>query len=995
MRKIIFCFLVFLSAATLEAQETFPKAGIRDKTPRVHAFVGGTIVVAPGKTISDGTLVIRDGRIEGVGKKMALPGDAVIHDVSGLRIYPGFIESYCPIPSADLRTVRRAGGPVHWNPAVHPETDAAELLTIDSLRAASLRSQGFTCAHMFSGDGIFRGTGVLVGLGCGSVQEEVIETRVSTNLSFEKGHSKEAYPSSLMGAIALMRQTVLDAQWYRAITDTRSARTGSWMPEYNRSLEALGDQLSRCLPFFFEARSTLDILRVVAIAREFGLRIVVKSSGSEYERLEAVADAGVSLIVPVNFPAPYRIQDPDETLEIPLRDMKHWEWAPSNPASLSRAGVVFALTTAGLDCTEAFLKNVRRAVLRGLAEDQALEALTLVPARMLGVEALMGSLEKGKLANFVVASGDLFSSDAVVLESWIAGRPNMVVDRPAVDLRGVYRLNMLDRTFGLVIAGTRERFVAAVRVGTFETPAEVYARDGVVVLAFGSDSLDAKGKLWLKGHYESGRLSGTVEGDLTGRPTWTALRVTDLPTDSSTAGRALDAVMSEITYPNGPYGWTVEPPQLSVLFRNATVWTNTARGILRNADVLIEKGKVRLVGAGLEAPAGAVVVDAAGKHLTTGIVDEHSHTAIEGGVNEWAQAVSAEVRIGDVIDADDVNIYRQLAGGVTTAQLLHGSANPIGGQSSIIKFRWGRLPEEMKVEGAPGFIKFALGENVKQSNWGDAYTTRYPQTRLGVEQIIKDEFQTAKEHTKQWEKYEAAGGKKSRLPPPRRDLELDAIAEILDGKRFITCHSYVQSEITMLIRLAEQMGFRVNTFTHILEGYKVADKLKQHGAGASSFSDWWAYKYEVYDAIPYNGALLSRQGVVTGFNSDSDEMARRLNQEAAKGVKYGNLAEEEAWKLVTLNPAVMLHLDHRIGRIEPGMDADLVLWSDHPMSVYARALQTFVDGRCYFDAKRDTELKEKIDAERRRIIRKMAEAIDEGERPREYRRKAKTPYRCD
>ncbi len=337
------------------------------------------------------------------------------------------------------------------------------------------------------------------------------------------------------------------------------------------------------------------------------------------------------------------------------------------------------------------------------------------------------------------------------------------------------------------------------------------------------------------------------------------------------------------------------------------------------------------------------------------------------------------MRIGDVVDPEDVTIYRQLAGGKTSTQLLHGSANTIGGQSALVKLRWGVAPEALKIKDAPGFIKFALGENVKQSNWGDLNTVRFPQTRMGVEQVIDEAFTRAHEYEKARAAYAKLSKKNQRRTvAPRRDLELDALVEILHGRRFITCHSYVQSEINMLIKAAERNGFRVNTFTHILEGYKVADKMKAHGANASTFSDWWAYKNEVKDAIPYNAAIMHDAGLNVAINSDDHEMARRLNQEAAKTVKYGGLSEEEALKLVTINPAKMLHLDDRLGSIKVGKDADLVLWSQHPLSIYARAERTYVDGRCYYSLDQDAALRTRRDQERARLVQKLLAAKRSG-----------------
>ncbi|RMF61911.1 MAG: amidohydrolase, partial [Calditrichaeota bacterium] len=424
-------------------------------------------------------------------------------------------------------------------------------------------------------------------------------------------------------------------------------------------------------------------------------------------------------------------------------------------------------------------------------------------------------------------------------------------------------------------------------------------------------------------------------------------------------------------FPLGAYSFSHVPEQpQNVLVTHATLWTCGPQGVLEDADLLVTKGKIAKIGKNLAAPKGAVVIDARGKHVTPGLIDAHSHTGISEGVNEATQAVTAEVRIGDVVNNRDIAFYRELAGGLTVANQLHGSANPIGGQNSVVKLRWGASPEEMKIADAIPGIKFALGENVKQSNWGDQFTTRYPQTRMGVEQIIRDRFKAALDYEKKWQEYRALKKKKG-VVPPRRDLELETLLEILHGKRLVHSHSYRQDEILMLMRVAEDFGFKIGTFQHVLEGYKVADVLAQHGAGASTFSDWWAYKFEVYDAIPYNGALMHNAGVVVSFNSDSDELARRLNLEAAKAVKYGGVPEEEALKFVTLNPAKQLRIDHRVGSLEVGKDGDFVIWSGHPLSTYSKCEQTWIDGRKYFDLQEDLQMRKAVLAERARLVQRV------------------------
>ena len=436
-----------------------------------------------------------------------------------------------------------------------------------------------------------------------------------------------------------------------------------------------------------------------------------------------------------------------------------------------------------------------------------------------------------------------------------------------------------------------------------------------------------------------------------------------------------------ITYPNVGYGYTTLPKQENILFKNATVWTSEAAGILKNTDVLVKKGKIVKIGTNLSA-GGATVVDATGKHLTAGIIDEHSHIA-GLSINEGGQNSSAEVKMEDVVDNEDVDIYRNLAGGVTSIQLLHGSANPIGGRSALLKLKWGQSADEMIYDNSPKYIKFALGENVKQSNWGSR--SRFPQTRMGVEQMFIDYFQRGKEYDE----------KKKSGQPFRYDEEMEVIAEIINGERFISCHSYVQSEINMLMKVAEKFNFRVNTFTHILEGYKVADKMKEHGAGASTFSDWWAYKYEVNDAIPYNAAIMQSQGITVAINSDDAEMSRRLNQEAAKTVKYGNMTELEAWKMVTINPAKLLHLDNRVGSIKEGKDADLVLWNNNPLSVYAKAEKTLIEGVVYFDLEKDKQQREAIKEERNKLISMMLEEKEGGKPTQKPIMKQKPKFHCD
>jgi len=414
--------------------------------------------------------------------------------------------------------------------------------------------------------------------------------------------------------------------------------------------------------------------------------------------------------------------------------------------------------------------------------------------------------------------------------------------------------------------------------------------------------------------------------------------------------------------------WNTTRPaaQGSVLVRNATLWTATEQGVLADQDLLIREGKIEAIGTDLPAPRGTRIIDAEGRHVTPGIIDAHSHAAMLGGVNEASRISTADVRVADVIDADSINIYRQLAGGVTTINLLHGSANAIGGQNAVIKLRWGALPEDLLLADAPPGIKFALGENPKQSNWQND-EPRYPQTRQGVYQIIREKFQQAADYQAGMEAFPSGRRARDRVPP-RPDYELAAIAEILTGKRDVHSHAYRADEMLALIRLAEEFGFTIKTFQHVLEGYKIASQMAAHGVGGSTFIDWWAFKFEAIDAIGYNPALMSAAGVLTGLHSDNPELARRMNLEAAKAVRYGDMDPHQALQLITSGPADQLGIGNRVGRLRPGLDADLVIWSGHPLSVYSRVEQTWVDGRRYFDREADLHMRDALTKERQELI---------------------------
>ncbi|GBC85737.1 D-hydantoinase [bacterium HR11] len=983
---------------------TSPTIALHEKTPNVVALTHARITAAPGRTWDDATLVVRDGRVEAVGPQATVPPDAVVYDLKGRTVTPGWIDAYAP--SVLQKDAFKDWKPTHWNTRVLPERSVAERPLWDAEQIKKYRSVGFTAALVAPSDGVFRGQSALVLLRDGDAHDSVLVRDVAQHLAFEyltrfpqrpEEFQQIRYPTSLMGAIALIRQTLYDAQWYAQAQAVAQRNPQAPRPQSAPALAVLEAVLQKRQPVVFEVSDEWNFLRAARIVQEFGLRAIIKGSGAEYRRVDLVRATGLPVIVPVAFPEPPAVEDPAVALNVPLRDLMHWDLAPDNPKRLADAGVTLALTAHGLRRVEDFRNFLHRAIRRGLPRDRALAALTTVPAQILGVADRLGTLEPGKIANFIVSDGDPLDPKTTIQEVWVEGRRYDVKPAPEQDPRGEWRLEVpkgretLTRT--LVVRGSLDQLQAEIRHDTQRTPARraAYALDRLTLVVPG-EALGDKGLVQMTGIVLGDRMDGTGFWSDGTAFAWQATRTAPYKPESEATGPAEapaqgtaspkqpeEAVEDQpatatVVYPFEAYGRPepVPPQPTYVLVKNATIWTVGPQGTLRNADLLVERGKIKAVGPNLTAPPGAVVIDGTGKHVTPGLIDAHSHTAIAGGVNEFGKTITSEVRIRDVIDPDDINIYRELAGGLTTAHLLHGSANPIGGQSQVIKLRWGGDPETLVFQEAPPTIKFALGENVKQSNLPTP-STRYPQSRMGVEQIIRDRFKAALDYKRAWAAYQKAKDK-SRLVPPRRDLELDALVEILDGRRFVHAHSYRQDEILMLVRLAEDLGFRVQCFQHVLEGYKVAEALARHGAGASSFSDWWAYKIEVYDAIPFNGALMWSQGVVVSFNSDSDELARRLNWEAAKAVKYGGVPEEEAIKFVTLNPARQLRIDRWVGSLEPGKDADFVVWSGHPFAPDSHVEQTWIDGRKYFDRAEDLKAREAVRRLRAQLIEKALKA---------------------
>ena len=818
-------------------------------------------------------------------------------------------------------------------------------------------------------DGIIRGKGALIALTNNGDSNSIIDINSTQYLSLSKSvTSSQSYPSSIMGAFALIKQVYYDADWYsKGLSKTN-----------DKSLEALNR--NKNLIQIFEAKSKINSLRIDKIGDEFNIQYVLLGGGDEYERIEEIKATNASYILPINFPDAYDIEDVYSANILQLSDMREWNQRPSNPAQFEKNGIQFAITTNGLKSPNNLKTNINKAIENGLSKSKALEALTSVPAKIIGRDDVLGYLKKGYIANFLITSGEIFDSNTIIHENWVKGNRNILKSMSLKDIRGKYNLTINKKNTVLDINGEIDKPKGILNDSTLSVKKLTYKNDWINMTINDDSNLV---RLSLRSNIENDDLEGKIyySNGIVNNIYAKFFEKHESKSKGLQNKHNKEINILPVKYPNMAYGFNEPQESEDILIKNATIWTNENQGILSNTDILITNGKITKIGNDLKHKS-ALVIDGTGKHLTSGIIDEHSHIAASS-INEGGHNSSAEVTIEEVIDPEDINIYRNLAGGVTTIQILHGSANPIGGRSAIIKLKWGESANNLIFKNSPKFIKFALGENVKQSNW-QSYN-RFPQSRMGVEQLFIDYFNRAKEY----DEIKKSG------QDYRKDLELEVLAKIINKEMFISCHSYVQSEINMLMKVAEKFDFNINTFTHILEGYKVADKMKDHGVGASTFSDWWAYKFEVNDAIPYNAAILHNVGVTTAINSDDAEMSRRLNQEAAKTIKYGGMSEEDAWKTITLNPAKLLRIDDKVGSIKIGKDADVVLWNQNPLSVYAIAEKTIIDGAIYFDKERDKMLRKEIKEERALLINMMMEEKNKGAKTQAIKRKVKTLLTCE
>ncbi len=972
--------------------------------PPFYAVKNIRVVVGNGDVLDGATVLVADGLIEAVGVGLKIPADAKVIDGESLTVYPGLIDPLTSLglaaaPEASGDSDRDSGGPgggssapapvlgPETRPATEPWREAGDFLD-PAADFESWRQAGFTTALTVKDGGFFNGRGSVIHLGAGDPKDRVLARSVAQHMGLDPIRSFRLFPSSLMGVLSYVDQTLMDTRHYmKARAAYQKNPAGMHRPRFEASLEALAEDLQQGRTFLIPADNDLEIDRVLGMAEKHQLRPVIYGGQGAYARRAELSKADVPVLINLDWPEENKDRDPDA--DTSFRELYHRRMSVQSPAILASAGVPFAFYSAGLGSPSQVFEKVRASVEAGLDEQVALRAMTSGAAEILGLSDRLGTVEKGKIANLVIATDSPWAEDVEVRGVFVDGR--YFVERkedegekepPASDVSGTWALQLQTPRGVREITATlemdeegkvsgeldSERGTSQIEKGrmsadrlTFES-----TRSG------GGRTVTASYSLVVEGESLDGTLSaGPMVFDLNGERTAKAEEKDETAEAEEVDEVSVEELESAMAVYRGP------AKRLgSFAITGAKVYPVSGEPI-DNGTVIVRDGKIAAVGEGIEVPAGLEIIDAEGGSLIPGIIDAHSHIAIDGAGNEGSLAVTSMVTIQDVINPHDISIYRALAGGVTSINVLHGSANPIGGGNAVLKLRWGSNADGMRFAGAPPGIKFALGENPKRSrNSGRSGPRRYPATRMGVMDVIRQAFLDAKAYQKEWADYRASAKSASSVPP-RVDRKLEPLVEILEGERLVHSHCYRADEILQLLRLAEEMGFKVATLQHVLEGYKVADEIAAHGAGASTFSDWWGYKVEAYDAIPHNAALMTERGVSVSINSDSAEEMRHLNQEAAKTMHWGGLSHEQALRLVTLNPAEQLGIADRVGSIEVGKDADLVLYDGDPLSVRSVVLKTFVDGDLYFDTELDRERQAAIDGMKARLNPPKDESSEE------------------
>ena len=905
------------------------------------AMKDARIVTKPGEVIEKGTVIIRDGLIEAVGANVEIPFDAKVFECEGLVIYAGFIDSGTTkgLPDdeddgrqtgsgldrrdIDLATQIAASTREVNRKGIYPDYSSSRFIQIESDDKKDWRKAGFTAVHVMPSGELLNGTSTLVSL-VNENETAVRDSILLTDFAAAGGWraSGSGYPSSLMGSVAHLRQTFLDGQHYGGSWRIyQKVKQGLKRPPHDPAMESIGKLLNRQTPIIFPASKLDEIYRARDLANEFGLALILDGVQHGYELTEELKSMNVPILVRVNFPkkpelgkpaprrrsrfGPSRSSSDDEKEEpetrVPVAKgifedrIEKWETEVGNAATLAQAGIEFVFSTEGTKDGQEFIDNLRQAIKHGLDADVALGALTVGPARLFGLQSQLGSIESGKIAN-LVAMTDNFEKEKSKVKFTVVGG------------------------------------------SVFETKEPKKKSDN------GSDTDENKSENKGKGIPDAPE-SGPEDQE-------------EKKTDASDESQSSDdkpgkdekkSAADKIQFVD----WPIETDKSripttktggNVFIKSANVVT-AVNGELSDTSILIRDGRIAAIGKDLTPPSGTKVIDGSGAWVIPGIIDCHSHM-VAGG-NEGTLSVTPEVRCQDNISSDDLSVYRAAAGGVTAANVLHGSANTIGGQRIVIQMKYKANPQEMMFKDfAPG-IKFALGENVIRNE------NRYPNTRMGVESVLRMAFEAARQYRDDWNRYnELAEEQRSRTIPPRRDLRLETLQKVLDNQILVHCHCYNAGEILMLLQTFTRYGIENLTLEHGLEAYKIAPEIAsfgKHGAHLSTFADFWGYKVEAYDAVPYNVALINAAGGTPILNSDSGERVRRLNHDAAKMVRWGGMSYQDAIRTITLNPAIALKLDGEVGSIEVGKKADIALFNGHPLNTFSRAFMTLIDGEVVFE----------------------------------------------
>lgn len=926
------------------------------ETPTV--ITGVTVIQADGTVLENASIVMEDGRITAVGVDVTKPAGAELIDGAGLFAYPAFIDahSHLGIPDA-TRTAEERQRKEDVNPdlreavlpsmhkagrrGIRPELRAIELFVPDEKVLAAHRAAGFAAAVIAPRDGIFGGTSDVVELAGTPIRDSVLATDVGMHASSATGEDGD-YPQTLLGVFAQFRQALLDARWYARMQKYAERHpTSSELAPVDSALDALQPLLARRQRMFFEANSENEIRRALDLAAEFNLSIGITGGREAWKLADRLAAERVPVILSLKFdeePEYGRTKQADtpkpkegelaskpgdapaaasssaevvdtkkgtegsdaakqsasrfEPLKVRQERRRLWEEQVGNAIRLNEKGVSFALRSRDLTSPNELFIALRKVMERGLPEPAAVAALTIKPAEMLGLRNQIGDIAEGHLADVVLLTGRLADEKARAKHVFIRGKKF---------------------TFDDVELPKKEPTETA--TGKKDSPGG--AGEGTP-----PDAAQAEAK----GAVETGSVAAT--------PT-AGERIAEVPADAPTFESEIDADRVPRIHTGG-----------NLLIRNATLLPVTAPR--REGSILIRDGEIAAVGDVAEVPSGVTEIDGTGLFVMPGIIDCHSHLGIDG-VNEAAHSISAEVRIADTIDPYDLAIYRAAAGGATIHHAMHGSANTIGGQCVVFKLKYRRPVGELLMPAAPRTIKFALGENVTQANFFNVYGKRFPNTRLGVEATVRAAFEAAGDYRREWDRYEAGLAAGKDLPPPRQDLKLDALSDVLSGRITVHCHCYRSDEILRLIDVAEEYGVRIGVWHHVLEGYRIAPEIFRHGSGASTFANMWAYKIEAYGALPHNAAMMTYAGICTTVNSDSANTIRYLNQEAAKCIRWGGLDETEALKLITLNGATQLQIANRVGSLDVGKDGNLSIFNGHPLNTFSRNVMTVIDGEVVFE----------------------------------------------